>query len=496
MARPTRFGMFGGWMLCVVVLCAISVSGARAQAIDWLASQDGISFTRAPGTSRLDGMGGLSITIPDEANKLDLGIYGGNLSALLWDSDTRKWEFWNRSSSNFFDHYDSLGIRLPRLRNDTTEYGGRMSWRKPDQRLLGLEYSYDTLDRTQGPQDDSKVRGPSFGLLGAQKVGPLSLGAGLSLSSDNQDLTTSDVFAIRHSGSGLQFTGSLAYQGGSFGVGVQTIRQVNTIKGSSRDESRFLEDSFTWKRPIVAYEGVATWAPTEALRGAVRGRMEHIDGRQDVRISWSDRMPQNPGRRNLLLKVGTFSERVRSVEMGTRWELRPQESITLAAEGDILRSDTKVKEGFNFKGSRRAEDSKERVTRGGAGISYQIPSKRARVGVEGWYLRDSFENVLPGELSKVVGRSLELRTGVEYFVTNQIALRGGLDQSAVDTDLDAPDTFGIGDGFTFGAGYLPRGGLYRLDAAVRVSKVLPDYAGAERSETRRTFVSLGARFLL
>ncbi len=477
-----------------VFLAALAVCGVHAQGIDWIASEQGIAVTHAPGSSRLDGMGGLSICVPDEFNKLDLYYYGGNLAAFLSESDTRSWDFWNRSSNRLDDSFDAAGVREQRIKLDSAEYGGRMAWRRNENLLLGLDYSYDMITNSNGPLDDSKIRGPYYGAFAGKRIGRFTLGGSAHLKGDNQDLTTSDVFAIRHQSSGADFQGAISMHAGPFGIGAQTERQMNTISGHSRDESRFHDDSFTWKRPLEAYDGALVWSPSDAVRGAFRMRTERIDGRQDVQVSWSDRMPQNPGRENVLLRVGTFAEKVRTFQTGTRWEIRPAESVVFAAQGDIARIDTKVDEGFNFKGSRRAEDSKERITQGGAGLSWENGSRRFRIGTEGWYLRDSNEDVLSA--TKVVARTLELRTGAEYFISDLLALRGGYVLSSVDQDLDLPRTLGIGNGFTIGAGFLPKGGLYRIDAALQMQKVLPDYEGNPRSESRRTSFSVGARFLL
>jgi hypothetical protein len=464
---------------------------ARSQAIDWIATEDGVTLQRDPGSARLEGMGGLSIAVPDEGNKLDLNRYGGNLSALLWHIDTRKWDFWSRTGEVLDDRFDAQGARQ-RVRLDTSEYGGRMAWRDKDQRVLGLDYVHDTIERGAGALDDSKIRGPWWGLFGAQKVGRLVIGGGIHLSSDNEDLTSQDFFAIRHDSHGQRYAGSVAIDAGSLNIGIQAERQVNQIGGNSRDAARFHEDVYTWKRPIEAYDGSAIWT----VRGAFRARALKIDGRQDVRISWSDRMPENPGRVNVLLRAGTFNERTRSYEAGTRWEMRPTEAIVLTADGSIVRTDTKVVEGYNFKGSQRAQDSKERIARAGGGMSYQVHSRRLRFGVEGWVVRDGRKDAFVNDNAEVVARTLEIRGGAEYFVRDDLAVRAGYVRSAEDEDTDLPRTLGIGNGFSVGAGYLPRGGLVQIDAAIRVEKVLPNYDGDPSSETRRTYFTVGARFLL
>ncbi len=204
-------------------------------------------------------------------------------------------------------------------------------------------------------------------------------------------------------------------------------------------------------------------------------------------------MPENPARTNVLVHAGTFDERDRNYEVGTRWEMRPVEAVFLSADGSIVHSSAKIDEGSNFKGSLRAQDSKEDVARAGGGVSFSDPTKRFRVGAEGWFIRDSQKDEITA--TEVVARTLELRTGAEYFVRDAFAIRAGYFRSAEDQDTSLPRTLGIGNGVSIGGGYFPRGGLYQIDAAVRLEKVLPNYDGNPSSEVRRTYFSLGARFL-
>jgi hypothetical protein len=91
---------------------------------------------------------------------------------------------------------------------------------------------------------------------------------------------------------------------------------------------------------------------------------------------------------------------------------------------------------------------------------------------------------------------LTVRAGVEYYLTDKVAVRGGYLRGAWDADLDAPRTLHLGDEMSFGIGYLPQGGLIQLDAAVRMREYKPDYEGDPRFKESRMLFSLGARFLL
>ena len=197
-------------------------------------------------------------------------------------------------------------------------------------------------------------------------------------------------------------------------------------------------------------------------------------------------MPDNPGRKNFLITVGTFEEEVRRNVIGSRWESEPFDLLHLGVSWESGQIKEVVTEGGNFKGSRRAEDSKRSWTRLGAGGGYALAAGRVNVGTDGWYTSRTSEERLIGGQSKVTGRTVELRAGAEWLVTGALALRGGLVRTAADSDTDQPRTLLVGNGFTLGIGYLPQGGLYQLDAAFRYRSLDPDYDGEPSREESGT----------
>lgn len=482
-------------VLAISLVPSISASDVGGQAIDWLSGESGMIVARDPGSARLDGMGGLQNVIGDEGRELNLSDYGRNLSARLWDSDSRLWETWFHSVDRVEDSFSEAGDRN-RIRDDQLETGGRMTWRSGGKQFLGLDISFDQFDHQAQFADNSKVRGPWWGGFIGRSVGRITASAAVHFVSDNEDILTDDVFAIRHQSTGMQYVGSLAYRRETLAIGLQGEYQTNTITGLSRDESRFHEDKLTWRRPAEIYSASLVWSPWQSLKGMVRGRVMNMDGREESEISWSDRMPQNPGRENFTRKVGTFKEEISGSDFGTRWEARLFESLTLAGELETSTFEDEVQEGKNFKGSRRDQDEKDTVTRALGGFGFETLAGRLRVGLEGGMSKLTHEESdIMGDI-EVTSRNLELRTGAEYFVTDMIALRGGYVRMAQDDDLDEPRTLGLGNGFTFGIGYFPRGGLVQLDAAVRIYQIDPDYDGFPSVERSGVDFSLGARFLL
>ncbi len=483
-------------ILCAgLALGACAIPPASAQAIDWLASEGGVAISRQPSSARLDAMGGLEVSVADEDRELNLLDYGRNVCGFLTDSDYRRWDLWQATNRSVRDIHDASGART-RTRNDLSEIGGRMAWRNEGTRVLGADFVFDDLRSSLERGPNTKVRGPMSGVFAAQKVSRLTLGGAVRMISDNEDIRSESVFAIRHESSGVRGTGGIALDFGTLTLGAQLEAQSNTIRGLSRDESRFHEDKLTWKRPSKIYDLSAFWTPTEMLVGAVHARIVQLDGREEVKISWSDRMPDNPSGANFLDRTGTFKETRDGTEIGTRWEAVPIDRIRVGARLDRSKLDDTVVEGKNYKGSRRAQDTSDELMSGGGGASYETADGRLRVGAEGWYTTLNSKARKIAETIETKSRQMEFRTGAEYFVRDRFALRGGYQRLAFDSDRDRPRTLEIGNGYTLGVGYVARGGLYQIDAAIRVMNMSPDYTGFPNREDARTSITLGARFLL
>jgi hypothetical protein len=483
-------------LACLLLALVAAPRASLGQTIDWLAQQAGFVVSPGPDSPRLEGMGGLTISVHDEGRELNLSDFGRNLAGLRWDSDGRRWDGWSRTSTNLLDHFDADGVR-ERTRQEFLEAGARVTWRtKQSSRIIGVDYSLASLDNQVERGDGNKSTGPIWGGFAGQRIGRFTLAGGVHLTTDNEDLNTSNVFAVRHEGRGVRYTASLAYQAQSLEAGIEAEHQVNTIDGISRDESRFHEDELTWKRPVRIYGGSLVTSLGPVLRGGVRARIVRIDGAEEADISWSDRMPQNPGQQNFRTITGTFEEEIRGTDLGTRWSLDPSESVQFAGELTWASLDTKVTEGSNFKGSRRALDLEQSALLATAGGSLSLMDERFRVGAEGFFRRQEDKEQLLSGLSEVTSRTVEVRVGGEYYVSEVVALRAGFLRTAIDTDIDLPRTLRVGNGITAGLGLLPRGGLVQIDAGIRIHELTPDYGGQPSFEESRTSLHLGARFLL
>lgn len=490
--RLARFG--AEWIAVLALSCAVSGAG-WAQSVDYLAQEAGLALDRTPASARLEGMGGLTIAVADEGRELNLSDYGRNLAGWLPDREGRRSDLWFRSIDRAVDVRNERNVRT-RTRTGLVETGAIASWSSGSKRLLGAEYAYERLETAVERGERSRDRGPQWGGFGNQRLGPLVVGGAVHFSSDAQHLTTTNPFGISHDGSGVRYTGALAYFRGNLAVGAQVERQVNTILGYGHEVSRFHEDELTWKRPVGIYSAVATFSPAALLRGAVRASLLRIDGRQDVDVSWDYRMPDNPGRANYRALVGAFEEEVRGGEIGSRWDADLTGSMRASIDGEIGWTSDLVTEGVNYKGSRRALDRDRGWTRLVGGLGYALASGRGRGGVEGSFLRTKTEDRVDGGVEEISERRLEVRAGAEYYLRDDIALRAGYARTVDDRDLDAPRTLHTGSAVTIGLGLMPRGGLFQIDALLRYGSLAPDYGGAPNREEEATSLGLGARFLL
>jgi hypothetical protein len=487
-----------GWFLSGLLTClsVMPLSGvAQGQAIDWRADALDVALERGQGTARLDGMGELLLSVADEERELNLHDYGRNLAGTLWDADASRIDLWFRSTDHVIDDRDAQRTRT-RTRVETGEFGTSFDWRVNPKRMLGVDFAYERLGDDVERGDNSLIRNPNLAFFGMQQIGYFVLGGAIGLVNDSQSLNSSDIFAVRHKSSGTRYLGSMAYRRGPITAGLQIESQVNTIDGLSYDESKFHEDEMTWKRPVEVYSGSLFWEANQWITGSLRGEVKRIDAREDAQVSWSDRMPDNPGRAGVLLDVGTFEEKVSRSIVGSRWDVRPTDLLRLGVDAEIGQLDQEVNEGVNFKGSRRAQDSKRTWARLGMGGGYQLADGKLQIGADAWYLRANDEQSLAGQSPKIKDRTVELRLGAEWFVAEALALRGGYLRTAADSDLDQPQSLLKGNGLTLGVGYLPRGGLYQINAAFKVQSLTPDYQGEPSTEEANTAFSLAARFLL
>lgn len=479
---------------CIAVTLPVLASPALARYAQVSAQDAGLVLEQGIGAVRLDALAGMRLAVPDENNELNLSDYGMNLTGRLQDADGRRMDLWYRSTDLVVDDRDASHVRS-RTRNETIEAGTDLSWRKAGERLLGIRWSHDLFRYSYEMGDRGQTRGPSYGAYVVQKAGPVYLGAAITWATDAENLTTNDVFGITHDGEAWIYTGSVAYYRGPFDVGVQYDYDQTEIRGSGHDESRFHEDEYTWRRPDGRLSGSLVWHASEKLQGAVVGRLSSIDGREEVTISWSDRFPDNPSGANYKIRVGTFSEEVRTRTLGTRWEARPTEAINLAAEIENGSHDDKVDEGTNFKGTRREQDVEQSWNRIGVGVGWTSPMQRLRLAVEGAYTALSTDTRGIADVTTVDSFYAEARAGIEYFIRPAVALRGGYARLSEDANRDAGRSLLQGNAFTIGAGYLPKGGLIQVDAALRLEDMQPDYSDPSR-ESGRFHFSSSVRLLL
>jgi hypothetical protein len=431
--------------------------------LDLFLEEEGLApgIIQGPGAVRLEGMGGLEVSVPDENNELNLSDYAGNVAGVVLDKDRWSLESWIGFRRRLQDPttrerrrltYGNAGTEVIYRSHGAWAVGGRMDWRRlKSSRLYGDTY---------------EIRGPvSEALVNYRFFGRMLAGLRVGYRAENEDRASDDVFALRHRLNRRVGQAGLALLLGPWQVGATWDFERGEIEGKSRDPAAFHTDIFTWTRPRDTYGLQVIFAPNPRLRGGAYVRRLRIEGGEWAEISWSDRFPDNGSQEDFALETATFREKESRTALGTRWELRLNPSLLLGSRLDAARGDLTIREGINFMGSRRETDREWDWWRGVLGLGYRFPGHRGRVGVEVSLARGSWtERWARGTVDRT-WQSRRVKAGAEMFWRPYLVLRGGIELGDLDQDVDAPATLQRGRTVSLGASYVPLGGLVQVDAS-------------------------------
>lgn len=474
-----------------------SAAAASAQYIDFQAERAGFAFRDETSLSRLISMGGLRFVIPDENNEINLADFADNVAGVASDKDGWSVDLSYDKRRNTDDAFETRRSTASVQRTVVTQEVADWTviYRNGTGRALGATYQWDAQSVHLRFGDDSKARGPKVSALWNESIGPLRLGTSVHRWTDNEDITSPDIYAIRH------FSDAWTWKFGAAAdlIGLQLAGQLelerNTIEGKSRDPSGFHQDDFQWLRPTTRARLSLLVPEGSALEAGVNLSFLDRSGREEAQISWSDRFPANPGGFNYDQRLGTFEEE----ESGMELEARALYWLGWAPRvGGYFRYEdfsSDVVESSNFIGSRRASslDRKETVVGGGAATS--LMSERFTVGVEGESRFTTTDEDAARVLSSVDAREVSLRGGIEWFVRSNVAFRTGYEYLTTDTDIDAPFTLRAGSAGSIGVGYVPSGGIITLDGYFRYLDQVPSEDGGENRDVGQWQLGIYSRML-
>jgi hypothetical protein len=160
------------------------------------------------------------------------------------------------------------------------------------------------------------VHGPSFSILYNEISLPVSLAARVGTWSDNEDVVSSDVFAIRNFSTAWFTTLAAAVPWRGWRIGGQVDLDHVEVSGRSRDPDGYHQDDYTWNRPTTKFRFNLIRPEENRLSAGLNFAGLHRNGTEQGRISWSDRFPPNPSRTNYLVTVPTFEEEERDYGRG------------------------------------------------------------------------------------------------------------------------------------------------------------------------------------
>lgn len=480
----------------VLLLAAGAASG---QYIEHYANVQDLPLPGARPSVRLMGMGHLSLTIADENNEISLSDFGGNLAGLATDRDGWSVEAWGGRSVQVNDYAAvQQGSPVRQRSRFEGELGGLDAvWHKGGVRAMGLASAWLGRDTSFRYGPDSRTRGPNFQGFLNEVRGPLSLAVGLLRWNDNEDVVSDDIFAIRH----FSTTWTTSFAAGLLLSGWQLGGQVDLdrvdIRGRSRDHSGFHQDDFVWHRPTQRYRLNLIRPQGDKLAFGVNLGAVRRDGREEATISWSDRFPYNPSRTTFRVEIPTFEEEERVLSAGARGIYKLSSVLNLGFGGSYHTLDTRVTESpqSNFHGSRAEEDSEESGWRVGGGISSVLLNQRLRLGAEAFALQSTFNVKRARSETESDSRGYQINCGGELLLPSRWAVRGGFARTSLDEDVDQPLSLYVGNAFTAGIGYVPKGGIVSIDAALRVMRERPDFEGGADRERDGHEIAISARFL-
>jgi len=449
------------------VVAALALpAGAGAALQEGLLERAGTDILRVetvPST-RLAGLAGMGLAVPDEATELNAYDFGLSISGLLEDADGWTLDSW---MANQRLSLEQSAHSFERSR----EWSGASIVRRGEDRALGAHVEWS---RYAAPGEDwtsSRVGGPEVAALLNQRLGPAIVGIRLGLESEDERRDSRDFFAIHHEQQ--RTVGQVGAQAGYAGLvfGATWDFERGDIRGKSEDPARFHQDDYIWSRPIDRYGFFALLPRRGALEGGVRVSALDREGSERVEISWSDRSPRNASRSTFRTQAVTFWEEEADLLLATRWRLHADARTILGLEAGYRDRDQSVVEGINYKGSLRQGAADESQVMAGAALSRRILRDRVMAVVEGRASSSDREWGTDGDLRTATARWAQAAIGFEFSAAPAVLLRGAVYAASEDEDIDAPLTLTATRGVTGGISWLPRGGLIQVHAALQYQKI-------------------------
>jgi|GEM_PF-1196852 len=433
-------------------------------------------LNQGTGRVRLSGMGGFDVAVPDENNEINVLDYSGNPAGFSEDRDS--WTIDLRYSHAEFEE----GTTSPASTDVKVNDGAFiLGYHMPHRYGFGGKIDYaeaKTLDMFSTTNQ--------YNLVGLELVTnyyllkKLSLGLQGGYSSEKQDLSTTQFYSIEHEGHEPHIGGGAAFEAlAGVTLGIRADAFPSKIDGTSASSTH--QDHFTWERPSN------DWSAHVFVN---RGRLDlgidydqlKVEGKESVRLSWSERFLYNPTPEDYIGEADTFSEDRSTKTFRTRGTLHviPGRLNVSAAFGKID-GDFAVITTPNTLGSLERGDASTSATEFLAGGSYTFLDDRLMVAGEVKVRSSDFDNTAETSARSVSEDDLVLRLGGEYLVGEKVAARAGIVRGKEDLTTTTYDQDGIASRppdqngsfnswrVATGLGVIPWGAIWQLDLAYEIT---------------------------
>ena len=467
LSRPT--------VLRAILLCGVTLVGAAGAATAQLAAERLASFPtpiqQGTGRVRLAGLGGFETAVADENNEINLLDYSGNPAGFSDDRDS--WTIDLR-----FSHAEFEEGTTSRFRNDVKVNDGTfiLGYHVPKRYGFG-----GALDYVEAKTLDAFSNTNTLDVVGLELIGNLYLLEKLSLglrggyTGENQDLSTTEFYAIEHEGDRPHIGGGAAFSPVSgVTLGLRADAFPTSLQGTSASSTH--EDSFTWDRPGSDWSAHLFVNRGRLAVGADYDQLS-VEGKESVRLSWSERFVYNPSPDEYITETDTFSEDRSTKTFRTRAQLHVTPALNVSAAWGTSDGDFKVITNPNTLGSLPegvAETSASELLGGG---SYTFLEDRLMLAGEVKIRSNDLDRSTSTTRVEVAEDDLTLRLGGEFLVGEKLAARAGIVRGHKElttrlTDEDGNVTEQADQTGTFnswrlatGLGIIPWGAIWQLDLA-------------------------------
>ncbi len=480
--------------LALLLLGSCLLAGsARAQLIEAWSLDTGFDPRPQLPKARLESMGGMLVSVPDENNEINLLDFGGNLVGSIDDKPTHHLDAWggwrgwvDRTTPEAPDQdfrYFPTGFIVNAIPNPDYAIGGSASFRPGSaERLVSTEFQRLFGLPIVNPETGSNLGSPlaadlssgdftayyarrmtdrfAFGLLGGYSTEEEKRTAEATYKLNHN----SDVWSAQASLAGELFSAAGPFE--EWVLGANGFAANVGIDGRSSDDLH--TDIYSWERinygtNIHLLGRVAGW-----VNGGLDFRYGSFEGQETADYNWSTLFALNPTNQTIRFARKVFEEGLRTKGFATRWEAEPPDLPASFGLGfQAAQTEYWLLPGTNVNSHTTARSQEVTAWEGVAGGSYYLPAGRGLVAGEVvWGWRDLYESI--SYPRRNVGASnFEIGVGGEYAVALPVVARAGYRFISSDDDRNRENPEGqfSTHRLALGAGYRTLSGAVLLDLA-------------------------------